>query len=600
MIKGWEKLELYNVFDLLKGSGLSKEKLNVEGKHRCILYGELFTAYKEKIKQVHSKTNFNEGTYSKKYDLLMPGSTTTSGIDLAKASIVLQDGIRLGGDINIFRPKKKVDTLFFAYKISNIRNQVIMYTQGTTIVHLQPKKLLSLKIQFPNKFEEQNAIAETLNNVDELIEKLEKLIEKKKHIKQGVMQQLLTGKKRLLGFNNPWNKTIITELVNRFATGLNPRQNFTLNKGGYCKYVTIKDFSNNKISFASCDTITKQDMLTINKRSDLRENDILFSSIGRIGDIYLIKEDPINWNINESVFSLRPNNDVVNPKYLMYSFLSDIFKNEMTKLISGSTLSSIKMNQLKELSIKIPTDLKEQTAIANILSDIDKDIELLENKLIKYQQIKAGMMQQLLTGKIRLINDAEEVEVKNHNQTFNDAVIFASIVAACHHPDYHLGRKKAQKLLYMFKRFDNQSVEQFGHYAAGPYDQTARYGGFESLAIRNKYVVEHKSAKGSCFTPGENIDKAKEYCNKFGYDKFLPIFDKWLKFLSAEDLELYTTIDKAILELKQQNKKINFNAVKTLIAQDQAWRSKLQKEVFRDINIQEAMNFSQNILGVNL
>ena len=488
--------------------------------------------------------------------------------------------------IKILRAKNN-NNLYFLYNLFKITPFIY---SGHKRYYLSEYRYQKLNIP---SIEEQNYIAKALYDTNELIEQLEKLIVKKKQIKIGIMQQLLTGKKRLPGFTEPWNKTIITELINRFATGLNPRQNFILNKGGNCKYVTIKDFSNNKISFKSCDTITKQDMLTINKRSDLRENDILFSSIGRIGDIYLIKEDPTNWNINESVFSLRPNIDVVNPKYLTYSFLSDIFKNEMTKLISGSTLSSIKMNQLKELSIDIPTDFKEQAAIANILSDIDKDIELLENKLIKYQQIKTGMMQQLLTGKIRLLDKVkikEKETDKNQNQTFNDAVIFASIVAACYHPDYHLGRKKAQKLLYMFKRFDNQSVEQFGHYAAGPYDKTARYGGFESLAIKNKYIIEQKNpnGKGCHFIPGEEIEKAKEYWVKYGYDKFTSIIEQ-LKYFHVDVLELYTTVDKAILELKEQKKEVSFNSVKASIAKDAVWVNKLAKDVFSDNNIQLAI-----------
>ena len=151
--------------------------------------------------------------------------------------------------------------------------------------------------------------------------------------------------------------------------------------------------------------------------------------------------------------------------------------------------------------------------------------------------------------------------------------------------------------MYLFKRFNECSVDQFKHYAAGPYDNTARYGGFETIAIKNKYVIENKSSEGSSFEPGPEIGKAKAYCSKYGYDKFIPIFNKYLKFKKVDELELYTTVDKTILELKSQGAPINLNIVKTYISNDKTWVSKLSREVFNDENIEAAIRFSQLVLG---
>lgn len=456
-----------------------------------------------------------------------------------------------------------------------------------------------LKIYIP-EIEEQNLIADYLSDIDNLIGSLEELIEKKKLIKQGVMQELLTGKKRLPGYNDKWIEERLDQLIIRFATGLNPRQNFVLNNSGSCYYVTIKDFGNNKINFVNCDKISETDVNLINKRSGLRQFDILFSSIGRIGDVYLITEKPKNWNINESVFSLRPRHKNIDPLFLTYKFNSKDLKDQINELTSGSTLKSIKMHQLKKLNLYIPKSKSEQKAIANILFDIDNEILNLEKKLEKYKQIKQGMMEQLLTGKIRLINDEKEViemSEKKHNQYFDDAVIFANIVASCYNPGYLLGRKKCQKVMYLFKRFNESPVEQFSHFAAGPYDNKARYGGFETIAIKNKYVIENKSSKGSSFEPGPEIDKAKEYFINFGYDKFLPILNE-LKYFHVDKLELYTTVDKTILELKERDLSINLDTVKDYILNDKTWVTKLSREVFNDNNIEEAIHFSQMVLGV--
>ncbi len=395
--KEWKNILFGNMFELLKGRGLSKEKLVNDGTYKCLLYGELFTKYGPVIKDITSRTNSREGLASKKDDLLMPGSTTTNGYDLATTSVISKEGILLGGDINIFRHKQKINTIFISLLFPLLKNQIIQYTQGTTIVHLQPKEML---------------------------------------------------------------------------------------KG-------------------------------------------------------------------------------------LYLFL--------------------------------PEDINEQNEIVRILLDMDEKINLLEQDLDKYKQIKQGMMEQLLTGKIRLVEESENMQTlpeKKHNQHFDDAVVFANIVASCYDPSYPLGRKKCQKMMYLFKRFNNNSVEQFGHFAAGPYDNKARYGGFETIAIKNKYVVENKSVKGSSFAPGPEIEKAKEYCSKYGYDKFIPIFNQYLKYKKVDELELYTTVDKTILELKDQGSSINLNTVKAYISNDKTWVPKLSREVFNDEKIEEAIRFSQLILGV--
>ena len=135
----------------------------------------------------------------------------------------------------------------------------------------------------------------------------------------------------------------------------------------------------------------------------MKKNDLLFSSIGRIGDAYLITETPKNWNINESVFALRPNQQIVSPLMLYYLLTSEDVKNKLLDSTTGSTLKSIKLGHLKEITCRFPKVIEEQIAIASILSDMDNEIESLEQKLTKARQIKQGMMQQLLTGKIRLV-----------------------------------------------------------------------------------------------------------------------------------------------------------------------------------------------------
>jgi len=195
----WEVKRLGDVFDILKGSGLSKSKLARGGRYQCILYGEIFTRYNEVIHKVFGRTNYKEGVCSNVDDILLPGSTTTIGIDLARASALKNKNVLLGGDINILRYKKnKINSEFIARSLTHIyKNEIAKRAKGITVYHLHGKDLFGLKISFPKDIKEQTAIANILSNMDKEIESLEKKLKKYKKIKVGMMQQLLTGKIRI-------------------------------------------------------------------------------------------------------------------------------------------------------------------------------------------------------------------------------------------------------------------------------------------------------------------------------------------------------------------------------------------------------------------
>jgi type I restriction enzyme S subunit len=149
----WKEIRLGDMAGFLKGSGLSKDKLIHNGRYQCILYGELFTTYSEVIRSVKSKTNFNEGLLSKTDDLLMPGSTTTIGIDLAKASALQVDNVLLGGDIIVIRKKKQnsYNPFFLANYLTHISKYKIgEISQGITIIHLHASRLQELFINIPS------------------------------------------------------------------------------------------------------------------------------------------------------------------------------------------------------------------------------------------------------------------------------------------------------------------------------------------------------------------------------------------------------------------------------------------------------------------
>ena len=186
----WEKVILSEVFDYKKGNGLSKDKLDVNGINSCVLYGELYTKYNEVIFEVKSKTNSNEGLLSEIGDLLIPSSTTTSGIDLANVTALNFDNVLLGGDITVLRSNQEVNSVFYAYYLSNHKKEEIAsYAQGITIVHLYYSHIKDMIIDLPSH-EEQTKIANFLSAIDEKIELVLNQIQDTQEYKKGLLQQM--------------------------------------------------------------------------------------------------------------------------------------------------------------------------------------------------------------------------------------------------------------------------------------------------------------------------------------------------------------------------------------------------------------------------
>ncbi len=189
----WKKDTLDNVAKFSKGKGISKSDIVENGKLPCIRYGELYTHYNETINKVKSYTNLNPNdlVLSKSNDVIIPASGETQ-IDIATASCVLENGIALGGDLNIIR--SKINGVFLSYYLNNAKKkEIAQMAQGISVVHLYPSQLKTLSISIP-KPNEQQKIASCLTAVDELItaqaEKIEQLQQHKKGLMQGLFPKI--------------------------------------------------------------------------------------------------------------------------------------------------------------------------------------------------------------------------------------------------------------------------------------------------------------------------------------------------------------------------------------------------------------------------
>lgn len=283
--------------------------------------------------------------------------------------------------------------IFMSFYFEEFLNRLVA---GSTINHLYQKDFVKFCFPLPNS-EEQVAIAAALSDVDSLISALTKKIEKKKAIKQGLMQQLLTGKKRLPGFNDKWKSMLLGDIAEvKDGTHQTPQY---VKSGGKPFYsvenVTADDFKNVKHI-----SLEEHKALTSNYR--IEKGDVLMTRIGSIGCCKYV-----DWDVDASFYvslALLKINEKYDSKFI--SYLSNIksFKEEvMLNSLVFAIPQKINLGNISLIKVYIPTSKAEQTAISNILSDCDSEIAALEEKRDKYKEIKQGMMQQLLTGKIRLI-----------------------------------------------------------------------------------------------------------------------------------------------------------------------------------------------------
>lgn len=289
---------------------------------------------------------------------------------------------------------KLISNYFFgyAYQAEFTNKQLLSITQGSSNININAENIKALKIPIPKSKIEQDAIAEALIDADTLIESLEKLIEKKLQIKQGAMQELLTGKKRLPGFIGEWNQKTVSQL-GEVVTGGTPSTQIKDYWGGEHPWVTPTDITSNRDMYSSERLITEGGLKAIRR---LPPDTVLVTCIASIGKNAILKTIGA---CNQQINALIPNS-ANKATYLYYLF--ELNKQYFLSKAGITATLIISKNIFQEMTFVLP-EVDEQEKIAEILIDMDSEISELESKLTKARQIKQGMMQELLTGRIRLV-----------------------------------------------------------------------------------------------------------------------------------------------------------------------------------------------------
>ena len=284
-----------------------------------------------------------------------------------------------GSDAIKVRFNDSINTQYFIYGTKSCEYLRIIEenTQGSTRQRISLTKYRTLPFIVP-PIEEQVRIAEALSDVDKLIRELDTLIEKKRSIMQGTKQELLTAHCRLPGFVHPWRNTLVEKCC-KITTGESNTQD-QIESGIYPFYIRSATVMRSNSYIFDCEGV-----ITIGD--------------GQIGKVFHYVNG--KFDLHQRCYLMYDFDDV-DAKFFYFLF-SFFFYNRVIALSAKATVDSVRRNMIAKMKINIPSTMQEQKAIANILSDMNDGIEAIEAKRDKYIAVRQGMMQQLLTGKIRLI-----------------------------------------------------------------------------------------------------------------------------------------------------------------------------------------------------
>lgn len=376
----WKESLFNDIFIFSTGKNIKQNEASTEFAIPCVRYGELYHMYNEVIDNIINKTNLDKSEllFSKGNEILLP-SAGEDPLDIGSASALTLKDIAIGRTINILRPKNKdiYSQKYMAYYINHqLKRKIASLSKGSSISNVYNSDLKILKIPLP-PLKEQKKIATILTTWDDAITKQEELIKQKENLKKGLMQRLLSGEVRFDGFSDEWKFIKLGELLDY----IQPTKYLVANKNYDSSYKTpvltagktfILGYTKEEhgIFKDNLPVIIFDDFTTASKFVDFP-----FKAKSSAMKILKAKNEDVNIRL---VFEMIQ----------MINYISEDHKRYW-------------ISEYQELEIKLPS-LPEQQKIAEVLSNADKEIELLKHELLELKAQKKGLMQKLLTGEVRV------------------------------------------------------------------------------------------------------------------------------------------------------------------------------------------------------
>jgi type I restriction enzyme, S subunit len=282
---------------------------------------------------------------------------------------------------------------FYLYFSNNFLSRITSLTAKSSVDSVRMDMIADMVIPIPSK-SEQTAIATALSDTDVLIESLEKLLTKKRYLKLGTMQELLTARKRLPGYKEEWQTIELKDLVNQFIV---PMRDKPKRFDGRIPWCRIEDFNGKYLTDSKSNQYVNGEIIKEMNLKVLPVDTLIVSCSADLGRCAIVKNA---LTTNQTFIGLVFNENNASNEFFYYYMTYNA--NKLNLLSSGTTISYLSREQFEIFKIYVPKTKSEQCAIAETISAMDSEIDTLEQKLHKFNMIKQGMIQALLTGKIRL------------------------------------------------------------------------------------------------------------------------------------------------------------------------------------------------------
>lgn len=399
----WEVKRLGEIGDFSKGNGVPKDKIiKDEHGHPCLTYGDLYTKYDFVIKDIKSFIDNDVASESKEIhigDICFAGSGETPE-DIGKCAAYIEERTAFaGGDIIILSPNKGINSIWLSYVLNSDIGGKQRYksAQGFSIVHIYPDNLKRIQIPTPT-LKEQHRIVSVLSLWDTAIEKQTALIEKLTLRKRGLMQQLLTGKKRMKGYCGEWKIIKLGNIAERITRKNEENNKNVVTISAQRGFVVQTDFFNKSVASETLDNyfLVHKDEFCYNKSYS---NGYPMGAIKRLKsfDKAVVTTLYICFRLKE-----KPQTNI---DFFEQYCESGLLNKELVKVANeggrAHGLLNVTPSDFFNMHMSVPS-INEQNAIALVLVTADKEIELANEKLARLQEEKRGLMQVLLTGKKRV------------------------------------------------------------------------------------------------------------------------------------------------------------------------------------------------------
>lgn len=415
--EGWSEIRLGEIMNFK--NGLNTDKENYGHGIKFVNVMDIFRSNRLFEENIAGLVNVNEKQlkeYSVAYGDILFNRTSETFDEIAFASVYLgSEPLTFGGFV--IRGRLKDKTMIPQYSIYcfqnfDVRKELIRRGQGAVRANIGQKDLAKVPIYLPT-VSEQRKISEILSTWDRAIEVTEKLLDKSQQQKSALMQQLLTGKKRLLGFNAKWNSVELGKIA-KYSKG------YTYKSDDYSESTTEFPFFTLK-SIGKGGGFNKKGLKYLTHKVDdkflVNAGDIIFAitDITRDGDV--VGAPVFVPDLGDSAMAISMDlvkldvKKEINERFLYFALKLRSSRCFMRARASGSTVLHLDVKGSKKLKLLIPGDLNEQKAISSVLWNADREIENLQAKLGYLHQEKQALMQQLLTGKRRVKVDIEQQKV---------------------------------------------------------------------------------------------------------------------------------------------------------------------------------------------